>query len=203
MKKLLTTLLCAMLTLCAFAQSESESNENVNTHLKFKGIPIDGTPSEFARQLSRNGFVYEETIGGAQRYKGSFAGYDNCDVGVKSANSLVYEVIVIFPKEYTWNHLYGTYSSLKKMLTSKYGEPLKSKEEFENTPSYRNIADDNDKYKEVKDNHCNYYAIFFSTPDESGPGSIQIEIKSSGRVGIHYEDYENASKMMDSAMNDL
>ena len=203
MKKLLTTILCAMLTFCAFAQSESDSNESVNTHLKFKGIPIDGTPYEFFRQLSRNGFEYETESEGILWYKGAFAGYNNCEVAVKYLNNLVYEVVACFPKDYTWDHLYGTYSSLKEMLTKKYGEPWWSKEEFENTPSYRNIEDGNDKYKEVKDGHCCYYASFYSTANEGGCGYIHIEIKSSGRVGIHYKDLENVSKKEEQALNDL
>ncbi len=209
MKKLLITLLCAMLTLVTFAQTEETSNEQQPIaeedidikHLTFKGIPIDGTPTEFARELSSNGFTYSYEHDGILWYKGFFAGYNGCEIAIKSSNNLVYEIVVIFPKDYSWGHLYSTYSSLKDMLTMKYGEPTSVTEEFVNTPIYMDMSDDNDRFSEVKDNHCRYYASFTSTKD--GIGSIHLEIKSSGCVGLHYTDLINSVSKEFSAIGDL
>ena len=198
MKKLLLMLLCSVAICSSFAQT---NETNIEQHLKFKGIPIDGTPSEFGAKLKNNGFTYARTIdSGLVIYKGSFAGYNNCEVGVKSNNNLVYEVVVLFPKSYSWNHLNNTYSSLKEMLTTKYGNP-ESIEKFENTPSYINIEDDNNKYREVENGRCAYGSSFVSLLD--GLGSIMLEIKKSCCVGLHYKDYYNEKKKESAAINDL
>ena len=199
MKKLFLTLVCLLAICSSFAQNTEQAV--VERHLKFKGIPIDGTPSEFSSKLKENGFAYKETyISGASVYNGSFAGYNNCDVIVKSTNNLVYEVVVIFPKDYTWNQLNNTYSSLKEMLTTKYGNP-EGEETFKNTPSYVNINDDNDKYREVGYGRCVYYSSFTSLVD--GVGIIWLEIKKSCSVGLHYIDYYNERKKESAAINDL
>ncbi len=198
MKKLLLTLMCLFAVCASFAQNaEPTSTEQ---HLKFKGIPIDGTPSEFGSKLQNAGFSYSYKDEGTYYYNGSFAGYDNCKIIVKSAGNLVYEVVAIFPKDYSWAHLHNKYSSLKEMLTSKYGTP-ECKEVFENTPSYVNINDDNNKYREVGYNRCNYYSVFTSLID--GMGTIVMEIKSAHCVGIHYIDFYNEQKKKSSAINDL
>jgi hypothetical protein len=87
------------------------------------------------------------------------------------------------------------------MLTTKYGEPRLNEEKFENTPSYVNIEDDNEKFREVKKGNCKYAAAYTSLKD--GMGIIAIEIKDSGRIGLHYEDFANSKKKQSSAINDL
>lgn len=208
MKKLFTTLFCALLSTAIFAQSgttnESEPITNEESieikHLSFKGIPIDGSPEEFGKALSRNGFTYNYEYNNILFYKGSFAGYNGCDIAIKSSNNIVYEVVVLFPENYSWSHLYNNYSNIKTMLRVKYGEPTIEQEEFVNTPIFINL-DDNDKFYEVKDGHCTYVASFTSSTD--GLGNIYIEIKSTGRVGLHYEDFMNSLSKEMSALEDL
>lgn len=198
MKRLFLTLLCLFTVCSSFAQTNEIIPES---HLKFKGIPIDGTPSEFRSKLQDAGFSYDyKDTANNYWYKGSFAGYNNCEVIVKSANNLVYEVVAIFPKDYTWNQLYGTYSSLKQMLTTKYGEP-RVEETFKDTPIYIDINKDEDKYREVGYNRCCYFSLFTSLSD--GLGTISLEIKSSHCVGVHYIDFYNERKKNSSAINDL
>lgn len=187
MRKLLLIFVSLFLACISFAQSNEVTSVS---HLKFKGIPINGTPDEFGAKLQQAGFsFYFQIDDGSKWYKGNFAGYNNCDVVVKANGELVYEIVVLFPEDYSWGQLYNTYSSIKDMLTTKYGEPLFCKEKFENTPSYINIDDDNDKFSEVKDNHCRYYTAFATMKD--GLGNIYLEIKSTGRVGLHYTDFLN------------
>ena len=197
MKKLLLTTICLFAICFSYAQTNETNTEQ---HLKFKGIAIDGTPNEFGSKLQNAGFSYSYKDEGTYYYEGSFAGYDNCKIIVKSTNNLVHEVVAIFPKDYSWGHLHNTYSSLKDMLTTKYGKP-EGKEIFENTPTYVNISDDNDKYREVGYNRCNYYSVFTSILD--GWGTIVLEIKSAHCVGIHYIDFYNEQKKKSSAINDL
>ena len=198
MKKLLLLLLCSIAICSSYAQTDET---NIEQHLKFKGIPIDGTPSEFGEKLKASGFVYDTTLVGNPWYKGSFAGYYNCDICVKVHNNMVYEVAALLPQNYSWDHLYNSYSTLKEMLTTKYGEPWLNEEKFENTPPYVNIEDDNEKFREVKKGNCKYSAAYTSLKD--GLGIIVIEIKDSGRIGLYYEDFTNSKKKQSSAINDL
>lgn len=199
MKKFILTLLC--LSIVSFAFAQTNDNSETNAHLTFKGIPIDGTPASFGSKLKANGFRYDMELDGTIWYKGSFAGYYDCQVAVKSNNNLVYEIVVLFPKSYSWSHLYNTYTSLKDMLTTKYGEPSSSREEFINTPSYMNIEDDNDKFYEVKNDRCLYYSNFVCL--KGGLGTITMEIKKSCCVALFYTDYLNELAKESAAINDL
>lgn len=213
MKKILLSLLGMFSTVSVFAQSvESEalvestfSTEKFSLegqHLTFKGIPINGTPEEFGRRLEEYGFVREEIDENMYWYKGgSFAGYDNCVVIVKSYNNLVYEVAVNLPMRYTWRYLYNDYSSLVASLTRKYGDPYYQEEKFINIPSYVDIEDDNDKYSEVIAGHCRYYASF--NIEDGWIGRIVIAIKEVGCVGIHYVDSYNEAIMIQTVENEL
>lgn len=215
MKKFLLSLLCIFSVFTLFAQtvetettaepmSSTEASSVERQHLTFKGIPIDGTPEEFGRKLEAVGFEYNDKSQGLYWYKGgSFAGYSDCEVIVKAYDNLVYEVVVLLPTKYRWSHLYGDYSSLVYSLTKKYGEPIYKTEEFVNTPRYIDISDDNDKYSEVKDNHCKYYCAFRDAPGLGYNGTIHIEIKATGCVGLHYTDWYNEYLKKQAVVNDL
>ena len=65
------------------------------------------------------------------------------------------------------------------------------------------ISDDNDKYSEVKNNHCNYYCAFRDAPGLGYNGTIHIEIKATVRVGLHYTDWYNEYLKEQAVVNDL
>jgi len=212
MKKILLSLLCIFSVFSLFAQtvetetttepaSSTETSSEEWKHLTFKGIPIDGMPEEFGRKLEAVGFEYDRKSQGAYWYKGSFAGYNDCEVAVKAYDNLVYEVVALLPTRYNWSHLYDDYSSLVYSLTKKYGEPIYKIEEFVNTPRRIDISDDNDKYSEVKDGHCKYWSIF--NVDDGLVGSITIIIKATGEVGLHYTDGYNEYLKEQAVENDL
>lgn len=213
MKKILLSLFCTFSVFSLFAQaveteaaveptSSTETSSVERQHLTFKGIPIDGTPEEFGCKLEAVGFKYKYESQGSYWYEGgSFAGFNDCEVIVKAYDNLVYEVVAILPTRYKWSHLYDDYSSLVYSLKRKYGEPIYTTEEFENTPSYIDLEDDNDKYYEVKNNHCNYGSIF--RVNDGWIGNITIEIKSSCCVGIYYKDTYNEFLKIQSVDNDL
>ena len=90
---------------------------------------------------------------------------------------------------------------LKEMLTTKYGEPSFSIEKFVNTPSYVNIEDDNNKFREVKKGNCKYGAIFMNLKE--GSGTIILELKQACTISLFYKDTINERKKKTSAINDL
>lgn len=53
-------------------------------HLKFKGIPIDGTLSEYVAALSNQCFILLEKDGKIGALEGDFAGYKDCIIFVST-----------------------------------------------------------------------------------------------------------------------
>ncbi len=120
MKKYLLAFVAAVMAVTVWGQSASE-------HLRFKGVPIAGTPESFARRLKQKGLTVTQTDRDGVLLTGSFAGYRDCSITVSSSKNrnTVSSVSVAFPSRNSWRELEGDYSNLKSMLTTKYGEPTK------------------------------------------------------------------------------
>lgn len=194
MKRNLFLLLFAIATLSTFAQTTSE-------HLTFKGVPIDGTLTEFVSKLKQKGLTHIGTEDGTAILKGDFAAYKNCTVAaiaLKQKN-LVAKVGVMFPSLETWSSLSNNYFSLKEMLTKKYGEPEVCIEEFQ-TKIMPN--DDNSKIHEVRMNRCKYVTGYTTEK-----GDIELQIKGSFTDGCYvtliYFDKINGEVIEAEAMEDL
>ena len=183
MKRNLFLLLFAIATLSTFAQTTSE-------HLTFKGVPIDGTLTEFVSKLKQKGLTHIGTEDGTAILKGDFA--------LKQKN-LVAKVGVMFPSLETWSSLSNNYFSLKEMLTKKYGEPEVCIEEFQ-TKIMQN--DDNSKIHEVRMNRCKYVTGYTTEK-----GDIELQIKGSFTDGCYvtliYFDKINGEVIEAEAMEDL
>ena len=196
MKKIIITLsLLMVLMTSSFAQSSE--------HLKFKGVPIDGTLNEYVNKMKQAGFYYEATEDGIALLSGEFAGYSDCIVGVKTLQklNLVHEIVVLFPSQDKWAGLNYDYERLKTMLTKKYGEPDECIERF-NAPSYMTM-DDNAKMYQVESNNCEYYSKY-----DTNNGSISLTISNDGyefgcRVKLFYSDKTNSAIFDDAVMEDL
>lgn len=71
MKRIISTLFCLLITLTSFAQSSSE-------HLKFMGVPITGTITQFQSKLTQKGCTYDKDSAklsaGRRAFNGTFAG---------------------------------------------------------------------------------------------------------------------------------
>lgn len=194
MKKIVVTLFLLMSFTLIFAQSSE--------HLKFKGVPIDGTLSEYVSKMKQAGFQLIETDDGEAVLEGEFAGYSDCMIGVKTLQKqdLVHEIVVLFPSQDKWSGLSYDYERLKSMLTKKHGEPDECVEKFVNP--YR-AEDDNGKMREVRMDRCEYYSIY-----NVDDGSIILSIENFGypfgcSVGLWYSDKINSEKFDNAAMEDL
>jgi hypothetical protein len=196
MKKIIMTFSFLMILMSSsFAQSSE--------HLKFKGVPIDGTLNEYVNKMKQAGFYYEMTEDGIALLSGEFAGYSDCIVGVKTLQklNLVHEIVVLFPSQDKWAGLNYDYERLKTMLTKKYGEPDECIERF-NAPSYMTM-DDNAKMYQVESNNCEYYSKY-----DTNNGSISLTISNDGyefgcRVKLFYTDKTNSEIFDDAVMEDL
>ena len=85
MKRFILLFFLGVISLTAFSQNEGA--------LKFLGIPIDGTESQFAAKLKAKGFSYNSVY---ESYKGQFNGKP-VDVYIHTNHNLVDRVYVAFP----------------------------------------------------------------------------------------------------------
>lgn len=68
MKKIILFFATLFMSVISFAQSNSE-------HLTFKGVPIDGTLSEYVAKMKSAGFKYLGEQDGTAILQGDFAGF--------------------------------------------------------------------------------------------------------------------------------
>lgn len=193
MKNLLMTLVLVLSTMRLVAQTAD------NQHLMFKGVPIDGTLSEYVEKMKLNGFTLLGSENNGAMFNGEFANYQNCKIVVGTSNKkdLVSTVFVMFPEREEWNDLYGDYNRLKQMLSEKYGIPNESKEKWENDyePSFAF------RMSAIKRGECNFTTTFV-TPN----GEIQLRIEHQDGtcfVFLGYFDKINGEIMKAKAIDDL
>lgn len=173
-------------------------------HLKFKGVPIDGTLAAYTRAMEAAGFRKIGSRSGVSILQGDFAGFKNCKVNVStlSNHDLVCTIEVHLPLRESWGDIYADYSSLKSMLTKKYGKPTANKEYFQNMY----VDDDSSRFHNLKFDSCIYYATF-TAPN----GTITVRIDHDGEgydyddcyVSLTYSDKSNSNLVGQTAYDDL
>lgn len=194
MKKFLFLVASVVFATTVFAQSESE-------HLTFKGVPIDGTLSQYVNKMKAAGFSYLGEEDGTALLSGDFAGFKGCTIGVSTLKNVnvVSQIAVIFPEREDWSPLERDYNHLKTLLTEKYGEPAEVVERFDRKYS----ADDNSsKMHELSMDRCTWFTTF-----STEKGNIQLSLikysYNSGAVLLKYFDRINGDRVRLSAMDDL
>lgn len=194
MKNLLMTLALVLSTMQLLAQTAD------NQHLMFKGVPIDGTLSEYVEKMKLNGFVLVATEPGATTLQGDFASYKKCQISVVTMQQkdLVSKIRVMFPVQRDWATLYENYSNVKDMLTQKYGAPTIVIEEFRNDSD---VKDDRLKFINVSSGQCNYTTVFKTPSGEICLYLDHTEFKCF--VGLTYTDKINGEIMKAKAIDDL
>lgn len=140
--------------------------ENSN-HLKFKGVPIDGSLKEFVSRMKRKGFKLEGMEDGTAALSGDFADFKECTVYVETLDGkdLVSRIGVAFPEQDQWEYLYGDYKHLKELLTEKYGKPITCTEKFQRSYGI-GPSDDNDRMHYVKFDQCKYETRYSTSKGE-------------------------------------
>lgn len=146
MKHFLLTLLLTFIVGVCSAQTE---------HMKFKGVPMEGTLQTFTSKLKAKGFTPVAIQDGVSLLNGEFAGCKDCTIcAMADKSGMICKVSVIFPAMDKWGDLEGCYLNYKSMLSEKYGEPKDCEEKFQN--DYAN--DNNSKKLELSMDRCNIIA---------------------------------------------
>ena len=186
MKKSLIILVLSILAMSMPAQAE---------HLKFMGIPLTGTITQFQQKLAAKGVTYDKKMSeksavGVRWFNGTFAG-SKADIIVwyDADSKIVYGAKAVY-ECFSTNSRDNMYNDLKSMLSTKYSE--ESCEEG------------------YKDYHENYT---IRVTDEYGYSLIgvitlhctqgEFPYDDTYYVHVEYLDFENYSKNQDSKMNDL
>lgn len=126
--KRIQTILTVLVLMLAFAVSASAQTE---PHLKFMGIPIDGTISGFRSKLAAKGFRYDTKLNkdldgaGFRYFRGMYAGYKvTLEVCFNTDTEVVYDVKVMTGKcgRKATRRVYGRWRS--KLLAKYQDEGL-------------------------------------------------------------------------------
>ena len=195
MKRILIALLFVFSCIGAMAQ-------NANEHLKFMGIPINGTLESFSQKLATKKIKSIQAAEGVGLFNGAFAGKMNCNIFVATVpnRNIVSKVVVCLPPRETWAWLESDYNEFKQMLTSKYGEPFQHSETFK-AGSY--TSSDVLKMSSLRGGKCEYYTLWKLNEGAIGLEIISIESPSSCFVRLNYYDAINDKLAENSKQDDL
>ena len=195
MKRILIALLFIFSCIGAMAQ-------NTNEHLKFMGIPINGTLESFTQKIVAKGLKSIQAAEGVGLLNGTFAGKNDCNIFVATVpnRNIVSKVVVCLPPRETWAWLESDYNEFKQMLTSKYGEPFQHSETFK-AGSY--TSSDALKMSSLRGGKCEYYTVWKLNEGVIGLEIISIESPSSCFVRLNYYDAINDKLAENSKQDDL
>ena len=132
MKKTFLITLVVLITSVCFGQS--------NGALKFLGIPIDGTETQFATKLKSKGFTYNSLY---ESYKGQFNGKP-VDVYIHTNHNLVDRVYVAFPAtseesiRIEYNRLLNQFKKNSKYLDLGFNEEIPEDDDISYEISVKN-----------------------------------------------------------------
>lgn len=143
MKKFIFTLVFTLFAINLVAQE----------HMSFMGIPMDCSSQQFCKKLQKKGFKFLKKYDDCNILTGMFAG-EKAEIWVEDtdARKNVPRIFVSYTPSSEWKHLVNKYNRLKKLYTSKYGEPFLSVEKNNaitnsNTSLMRNLSEGNAEYK--------------------------------------------------------
>lgn len=181
--KIMLLLLCLVAITSINAQTKKQGGKTKNiehvqstkSHMKFMGIPIDGTLNQFATKLQSKGFKIKDKEASCYSMSGKFSN-EKVEILVSASpkSRIVSSVMVFFPTESSWDTLSSKYFKYKDLLAEKYNL-FKSIEEFYDdtyeTLGYQILAFESDKARYVALYNCDEGGVSLSI---GYPGTIQI-----------------------------
>lgn len=179
MKKIICIL--SMLLLAATTLS-------AQSHLEFKGVPIDGTVLQMAEKLEAQGFEFVEmTSEGLVYLVGPFSAHEAVVILVPSPKTkTAWKVRVIIASYSHWSDVKSQYDSFKENLAKKYTN-AKSYEFFQ--PPYK--AGDGYEMAAVRAGKYTWTTFFEARSGKDLLGHVSVLINKYGSNAAIYLDYED------------
>ena len=169
-------------------------NTMAQEHLSFKGIPIEGSMTEFCQKLKTKGFTQLGRDDNVTTFTGDFTGRQaTVGVGATDDGKSVHSVVVIFDESSEWN----SYDYYNGLYIRKYGEPSACRE---HNPSRQdsNIS----LMYELGQGTVTYASAWNVTG-----GTIELSIEkagySDGVVIIRYRDSQNVETKIQKDLEDI
>lgn len=162
MKKIISVLFALFVCMAVSAQQ----------HMKFMGIPLDGTIDNFTLKLKTKGLTYNvaksKALGpGAKFYDGTFMGEKaTFMVFFNEKSRVVYGVLVELPYS-SVNLAYTPFVNISEQLQKKYPKAV---------------------YEPKKDSEGDVDGVTFSIPDENETERIGIIIQSLNKSNTFFRD---------------
>lgn len=191
MKKLLiaTIILALLFSVSSFAQ---------DSHLKFKGIPIDGNYVTFAQKLIQKGFRQVEEADYGVVLKGSFMAKPDVTVVVYAnpVSKVVSSVAACIKPGNNWALLEKEYYSIVDTYKQKYGEPFNQTEGFSTR-----VDGEYDRLSAIRDGQCDYKTEWVV---EGGGIMITFQyVEYNYYVCCIYMDEQNMTALKQTIIDDI
>ena len=170
-----------------------------DTHLKFKGIPIDGNYKEFAQKLIQKDFKQIEVSNDGIVLKGNFMATPGVMVLVypDPTSKAVSAVSAMIEAGDNWPTIEGKYYDVVGTYKEKYGEPTEHIEEFTadvyNSDSWRK--------NRLEEGQCNYKSLW-----EVEGGRIVLSLgyfQFKYYVICAYVDEQNVKALRQTIIDDI
>lgn len=189
-KALLITFLSLFTTVCLAQES---------SHLKFKGIPIDGEYKAFAQKLVQKGFSLEDSSEDGIVLTGTFMATSEVTVLVfpEPSSKNVFSVSAMIDAGDKWPIIEKKYYKVVDLYKEKYGEPTQHVEEF--TVEVHN--DDFFKKNALQEGQCNYESLW-----ETDGGRIVVSLsyfQFNYYVICAYVDEQNVKARRQTMIDDI
>lgn len=193
MKKIFLSFVLCLISITAFCQTTE--------HLKFMGIPINGTPYAFTQKMAAKGFKHypSEDTDGYNLYKGKFAGYNDCIIEAMKFNNTVYAIAISIPinTNNTWNGIKSAYLKIRNNIYNKYNIINVDTNEYFDKPYYEG---DGYELTAIFAEACHFTTIF--TVDNNA-SQIITRIGDASSIYLFYLDGINYQRYDDYKKNQL
>jgi len=168
-------------------------------HLKFKGIPIEGSIDDFGKKLVAEGFSRVAQ----NAYKGKFMRSDCTVVLVAADDGMIWRVAIAFGDVKTWSTLRSSFDGYIDLYAEKYGRPTKTTKIF--TGYYADLIQNSADMAmlAIGNDACNYNAYW-----KLKQGSIDMRIVkgksyNSGAIMIIYTDDINKTVVRSADLDEI
>lgn len=180
-----------------------------NAHLKFMGIPITGTITQFQSKLTQKGCTYDKSTSsvisaGTRAFKGTFVGFKVDIYAYYDTNTkIVYRVKAVISgtsEDLAEQH----YNKIKSLLSQKYGTDYMQTDTKEGKESVsflclKNLNDEVDLSSQTLFDVANGDIDLYITQDEE----TWVRAPYNYNVHIDYNDFINTDKHSNQQLDEI